>query len=122
MLAYADEIKYLAKYTILIDIILCTLLYICNEFTKEAFLGVLVGVIVVIVNFIVIVITSINSLKKSPKVAAKKMFLSYILRYILIFGIIATCFSSNVINPWYIMLNLIYPKIIFSFKILLGKE
>lgn len=122
MYEYKKEVNFLLKYTLLIDLVLITVFYFYSKLSMELFLGVLVGVIVMISNFIIIVITSINSLKKPPIIASRSVVISYMLRFMAIIVIVSLCFIFGYVNGFIVLLHLVYPKILFSLNILIGKE
>lgn len=124
ILPFKDDVKYLIKYSLLVDLVLILCLLFFGDLNTKILLGILVGVIVMVANFVIMVITSTNGLKKSPSTASKYVVISYSLRYIVVFFLLAFCLVSENKNAYafFIAIHLIYPKIFFSLKILIGKE
>ena len=109
------EINKLCKGCAVLDTVLILLCLPFGLFTTPMLLGILTGTLLCLLNFVFLFFTVRKAVIKNPGGASGIMTVSYFLRFLLLFGLLAVILKYNLMHPLGLILPLFFPKLIYVF-------
>lgn len=116
------EIKRIAIGSIICNIVFLIASALFSLFSKELFLGSIIGTVYAIVNFMLIGVSVSDAMKKTPKQAQISMVISYFIRMAITALVIFIGLSSDYINPIGVIIPLFFPKAVLYARSIFRKE
>ena len=112
----SQETLWLAKWSVVLDVICLGVTWILGYPPKQMALGLLFGTLFLLLNFQLIGISVKRSLgSSSPEIAKRKMTIGALGRYVLSGVVIWVGIRSPMLNVFGVVLPLLYPKLIYYF-------
>ncbi len=107
------ETKRLAIGTLILDFIVLAVMFGLKRLSISAIFSLICASIFLILNFITLGWFSVMALQRSPSGARIWMGTGYLLRVLLVGGLIIFSFFSPIFEPFCIILPFLYPKLLF---------
>ena len=105
-----NDIKKLAVYVIVMTVIMVGIFALYGYFGLPVILGALLGCTAAVLNFALLAVTLSKSLDKAEN-ATRTMGISYVLRMLLIAGVVMLAIASPVFNYVAAVIPLVFPRI-----------